>query len=51
MRALWSIEVHDKGWFMVNTKQTLREARVFRDVYYPNRPTRIQKWVRPTKGK
>ncbi len=52
MRTLWSIEVHDgHGWYLAHVTEYLAGARAFRDEFFLNQTTRIQKWVRPRKEK
>lgn len=47
-RVLWSLEVHypNNGWGQFISFASLKETREYRDKFFRNRPTRIQKWVK-----
>ncbi len=52
MKTLWSLEVYQNGrWKLDRCYLTLAMARSVRRLVFESKITRIQKWVRPLKGK
>ncbi len=52
MRALWLLEFWGVDrWYIHNCYGRLSAARFWRNKLFKGETTRIQKWVRPRKGK